>query len=210
MLKEQSSLRNFRNKFTEVVIFGSGPTKLDYEVELPKITEPIFFINDTHRMSHLCCSEHQYFFTHHISEFTRVDPVTVFIQRMFSKSNDYQGVLKATATPINSYISIDVQLDDDVVSDRFLDAFKLRDKDEIERKNRLLACFGSATTAIHFAWFSGCNKITFIGCNPDLDTFSYDPRIISDSGTKMLSSPSKVKENNRILPRMLGLNVVHK
>jgi hypothetical protein len=208
MLKEKTSLSNFRDKFTEAFIFGSGPTSFDYDVELPKISDPVFFINNTHRLSRLCRSEHQYFFTHHIHKFLQVDPVTIFIQRMFNECGEsYKGVLHSVVTPMNKYISVDAQQDDEVASEWFLESFKLRDKDEIERKNRLLACFGSATTAIHFAWFTGCKKVTFVGCNPDLDTDDYDPRI---SSGKMLFDPKKVKENNRVLPKMLGLNVVHR
>lgn len=208
MLKEKTPLSAFKDKFTEAFIIGSGPTSFDYDVELPKITEPVFFVNDTYRLSHLCQSDHQYFFTHHISKFTQVEPITVFIQRMFDQdSPDYQGVLYSQFKPANNYIGVDAQANDEIVSEWFLNHFNLRDKDEVSKKNRLLACFGSATTAIHFAWFSGCKKVTFVGCNPDSNTNDYDLRIRKG---KMAYSPDKVKQNNRILPKMLGLNVVHK
>lgn len=207
MLKE-TPLSHFRDKFTELVIVGSGPTSLDYEVDLPKITEPVIFINDAHQLSHLCQSEHQYFVTHHLSKFRQVNPITMFIERMFDEDDpDYKGILHSQVQPVGECIRIDGQYNNEVASEWFLDHFQLRDRDEVSRKNRLMACFGSTTTAIHFAWFSGCKKVTFVGCNPDLETNSYDPRIRSG---EMMFSPKKVKENNRILPKMLGLNAVHK
>ena len=150
-----------------------------------------------------------YFFTHHISKFCNVEPITIFIYTMFDEdSPDYKGRIYAQASPVNECIPIDAQYNDEVVSEWFLDHYQLRDKDQVAKRNRLLACFGSGTTAIHFAWFTGCKKITFIGCNPKLLTDEYDPRI-GEQG-KMIYCPDKVKENNRILPEMLGLEVVHK
>lgn len=202
---ELPGLKNLRDVFEEAVIFGSGPTSIDYEAELPKITMPIFFINAAHKFSDICTSQHKYFFTHHLSKYTTVSPTTVFIKRMFMEDDDnYRGVLKCTVVPKNKYIAIDAQGNDEVVTERFLDHFRLRNKDEVARKNRLLACFGSATTAIHFAWFTGCKKVTFIGCNPHSDTNAYDPRIAQGS---MAFSPYKVKQNNKILPNFLGLEV---
>ena len=202
-------LSKFKNKFTESVIVGSGPTSVNYEYELSKVHEPIFFINDTHRFSRFCPSKHKYFFTHHISKFTDVSPITFFIERMFwQDSDDYTGILYPSAKPKNEYIGIDTQANDEIIQEKFMQKFNLYDKDLIASRNRLLACFGSATTAIHFAWFSGCGKITFIGCNPDVMGGQYDSRIGQQG--EMIYDPDKVKENNRILPKMLGLRVVHK
>lgn len=196
-----------KNLFDEVVIMGSGPTTFDYN-ELSRIHEPIFFINGTHQFSDICPSKHKYFFTHHISRYTDVMPVTVWIKAMyFDEEESYGGCMYAKTFPKNEYITIDCQADDEVITPEFLARHPfLLDRDEVSNRNRLLAGFGSATTAIHAAWFAGCKKITFIGCNPDMAGIARDVRI----GGQLDWSPDKVKENNRQLPKLLGLNVVHK
>jgi hypothetical protein len=78
-------------------------------------------------------------------------------------------------------------------------------KNEILKRKCFLALFGTITTAIHFAWFCGAKKITFIGCNPSSGSFEHDPRM----GGKMIYGPEKVHENTLLLPQYFDIQVEH-
>lgn len=207
MPKVSDDIRCLRDKFREVVIMGTGPTTVDYEEMMPQIHEPIFFINAAHRYSEMCASKHQYFVTHHISEYFTVRPVSVFIEKMVLDCDvNYSGTLHAKRAPTGDYIPVQCQAVDEVITAEFLSMYPhLLDKDEVDRRNMLLAGFGSATTAIHAAWYAGCRRVAFIGCNPDVLGTAKDARF----GGRLNFEPDKVKENNRRLPKLLNLNVTH-
>lgn len=166
-----------------------------------------------HKFSDGCLSEHQYFFTHHITEFTEVAPTTIFIEKMYYDYVDYKGFLVAQARPKNKHISVDVQATEEVIDEEFLETHSwLLDREEVTRRKRLMSGFGSVTTAIYMAWYVGAKKVTMIGCNPDSPTAAHDERL-NPMGLspykKMLYGPDKIKENTREMPRLLGLNVEH-
>jgi len=201
-----NSIKELKNKFNEVIIVGSGPTSFKYE-DFAQIHEPIFFINDTHQFSDICPSKNQYFFTHHITNYLNVAPITIFIERMHYDMGDYKGVLNVTAKPVGQFISVDCQASEDVADIDFFQWHQwLYNKDEVVSRNRILACFGSATTALYMAWFVGANKITMIGCNPQTVENDHDIRI----GGKMLYQPHKVKQSVENLSNILKLNIIHK
>lgn len=201
-----NSIAELKDRFSEVVIVGSGPTLFKYE-DFSQIHEPIFFINDMHKFSNVCPSKHQYFFTHHITKFPKVEPITIFINSMYYDVVDYKGVMHATAKPQGKYISVDTQASEDVANEYFFQTHSwLLDKGEVVKRNRLLAFFGSVTTVIYMAWFVGAEKVTMIGCNPESTDARHDLRL----GGKMLYQPDKIKQSTRILPELLRLNVVHK
>ena len=201
-----------KNAFSEVVIAGAGPTTFDYN-DFAKISEPVFFINRMHKFSDGCLSEHQYFFTHHITEFQEVKPTTIHIEKMYYDYLDYKGFLTAQARPKNRHIAIDVQATEEVIDKEFLETHPwLLDKKEVIRRNRLLAGFGSVTTAIYMAWFVGAKQVTMIGCNPDSQSAAHDDRLCKmglSPHKAMIYGPDKIKENTRVMPDLLGLNVLH-
>jgi hypothetical protein len=199
------SLRELKQKFSDVVIVGSGPTNFDY-ADFKQIHEPIVFINQSHQFSEVCASRHQYFVTHHIMSFPRVRPVTVFLERFFVEGTDYGGVLIAKTKPRGPYFSVDAQAEDEVITKAFMrqNAWML-DRDQVVEKNRLMALFGSTTTALHLAWLMGATRVRMIGCNPDSTTDRHDSRIEG----KMTFSPDKVKQNTRLVPGYFDLRVTH-
>lgn len=200
-----NSIAELKDRFSELIIVGSGPTNFKYE-NFSKVHEPIFFINDMHRFSKSCPSRHQYFFTHHITKYPEVEPITIFLENMYYDVVDYKGVLTATGKPLGKHITVDCQASEDVANEYFFRTHSwLYDKDEVVKRNRLVAFFGSVTTVIYMAWFVGANKITMIGCNPDTVDDRHDLRI----GGKMLYQPDKIKQSTRILPEILRLNVIH-
>lgn len=196
-------LFEFKDRFSEFVIAGSGPSNFNYDFS--KITLPIIFINDMHRFSENCPSEHQYFITHHILNFQKVKPLTIHIERMYYDMGDYSGFLEVAANPIGPYISVECQATEEAANSRFFGKQSwLLDKKQVALKNRLAACYGSATTALHFAWFAGAQRVTMIGCNPDTPPV-HDARI----GGKLVSAPELVQESLAVMPNILGLEVVH-
>ena len=201
-----NSIKELKNKFSEVIIFGSGPTSFKYE-DVSKIHEPIFFINDTHKFSAMCPSKNQYFFTHHITKYSDVKPITVFIEKMYYDIGDYKGVLTATGKPIGQFITTDCQASEDAANINFFQEHNwLYDKDEVVSRNRILAFFGSVTTTLYMAWFVGANKITMIGCDPHTIDDNHDIRL----GGKMLYQPDKIKQSVETLSNILHLNIIHK
>lgn len=200
-----ASLQKLKEKFSEVVIVGSGPTSFDY-ADFKQIHEPVLFINQTHQFSSVCPSRHQYFVTHHIMSYPRVRPVTVFLERFFVEGTDYDGVLIAKTKPRGRYFSVDAQAEDEVITKAFVRRNSwMLDRDQVVQKNRLMALFGSATTALHLAWLMGATRVTMIGCNPDSATDRHDRRIEG----KMIFSPDKVKQNTRLVPEYFDLRVTH-
>ena len=212
MLSVSPHLRHLKDVFSEVIIVGAGPTQFDYN-EFSNIHEPIFFINRTHKFSENCPSEHQYFFTHHITEFEDVQPITIYIEKMYYDLHDYRGFLMAQGEPKNRHIRLDVQAAEEVIDEEFLETHSwLLDKEEVSNRNRLMSGFGSVTTVFHMAWFVGAKKVTMIGCNPELPTNAHDDRLIKmglSPHKKMIYGGDKIKENTRVLPVLLGLNVEH-
>jgi hypothetical protein len=201
-----NSIKELKNKFSEVFIFGSGPTSFKYE-DVSKIHEPIFFINDTHKFSSMCPSKNQYFFTHHITKYPDVKPITIFIKKMYYDVGDYKGVLTATGMPMGQFITTDCQASEDTANINFFQEHNwLYDKDEVVSRNRILAFFGSVTTTLYMAWFVGANKITMIGCDPRTINDDHDVRL----GGKMLFQPEKIRKSVNVLSNILHLNIIHK
>lgn len=198
-------LAELRDLGPEAVIVGSGPTRFDYR-RLMYVTAPVFFINRAHLLCRMCRSSKQYFVTHHISKYRNVPIKTIFIERMrYEEGLDYAGHMSARVYPEGPYIPVQCQADDEVLTAAFFIKYPwLLDRDFVEMYSRLVAGFGSATTAIHAAWFAGCQKLTMIGCNPDCLDNGYDPRL---GEGQMAFAPEKVKENNRNLPGLLGMRV---
>lgn len=202
-----NSIKELKNKFSsEVIIVGSGPTSFKYE-DFSKVYEPIFFINDTHKFSSICPSKNQYFFTHHITKYPEVKPTTVFIEKMYYDIGDYRGVLTATGKPVGQFIMTNCQASEDSANETFFQEHKwLYDKDEVVSRNRILAFFGSVTTALYMAWFVGANKITMIGCDPRTIGDNHDIRF----GGKMLYQPDKIKQSVAKMAEILNLNIFYK
>lgn len=201
-------LDELRNLGPEAVIVGSGPTRFDYR-RLMYVTSPVFFINRAHALARFCRSKKQYFVTHHISQYRNVPLLrTIFIEQMwYEEGRDYAGHMSARVYPEGPYIPVKCQADDEVLTAEFFVKYpQLLDREFVAMFSRLVAGFGSATTAIHAAWFSGCQKLTMIGCNPDCPDNGYDLRLGQDLG-EMAFAPEKVKENNRNLPGLLGMRV---
>jgi len=206
MFRSRIVLSRLKNKFDRVVILGSGPTEFQHPDLKMFRSEPVFFINQMHKFSHLCPSAHKFFFTHHISEFREVEPTTVWIRRMFLSEHSYEGHIETRIKPKNDFIGIDCQADDIVIDDTFISKHSwLLDRNEVLKRNRFLALFGTITTAIHFAWFCGAKKITFIGCNPFSGSIEHDPRV----GGKMIYSPEMVHQNTLLLPKYFDIHTEH-
>jgi hypothetical protein len=198
-------LHDLRDRFAKAVIVGSGPTSFDF-TDFENIHDPVIFINQMHTFSSICPSRNQYFVTHHITQYPQVRPVTIFLERFFIETGDYDGVLVAKLRPKGRYIAVDAQCEDEVITDAFARKHSwMFDRDKVVQKNRLMALFGSVTTALHLAWLMGVKDVDMIGCNPDSPSNRHDRRIEG----RMVHSPEKVKQNTRLVPAFLQLAVTH-
>ena len=198
-------LEALRDKFSEAVIVGSGPTRIDFN-DFGHIHEPVVFINQMHKFSSVCPSEHQFFVTHHITSYPAVLPVTVFLERFFVENRDYEGVMVARTKPRGRYFSVDAQGEDEIITEEFARRHSwMFDREQVVLKNRLMALFGSVTTALHLVWLMGAKHVKMIGCDPNSDSDRHDRRIEG----RMVYSPEKVKKNTQLVPEYLQLAVTH-
>ncbi len=154
-------------------MIGRGPTEFDYQ-ELANVDGPIFFINDAVCLEKFVRSE-SFFFAH--------DPhAQVWLN----------GEIRSTAVlPIDGKVfrntpAITLNHAGDVVfyhwREHKKDELLHMNRNQLAEAKQLFTHTGTIHSLLHFAWFCGFKKITFIGCDCITDTQSLEPKFQTIDG----------------------------
>jgi hypothetical protein len=176
-------------------IVGRGPTGFDY-ADLSRSTDPVFFINDA-----VCMEMHaggdRFYFAHDPQALAWLD-----------------GQIRSTAVlPIDGKIFRDspgVTLNHTgrIVfyhwreTDR--EALLLMDRPKIARLQQLYTHTGTIHSLLHFVWFCGFKRVTFIGCGGSTAS-GYDPRLVNRSRSTPSPTYSAIFEAQKLLTTLFGL-----
>jgi hypothetical protein len=137
-------------------VIGRGPTDFDY-AELGKVSEPVLFINDAVCLETYCRSE-TFFFAHDA--------------QMLPWLN---GKLKSTSVvPIDGKVfrqtpGISLGHTGKIIYYRWRDEnaeqLLYLNRDQIAEVNQLYTHTGTIHSVLHFIWFCGFTRISFVGCD---------------------------------------------
>jgi hypothetical protein len=174
-LARETDFAAFNNRYADrsCHVIGRGPTEFDYQ-ELSHVDEPIFFINDAVCLEKFAGGE-SFFFAH--------DPhAQVWLD----------GQIKSTAVlPIDGKIfretpSVTLQHAGGIVFYHWREHGKEQllhmNRDQLAEAKQLFTHTGTIHSLLHFVWFCGFKKITFIGCDCITDTASLDPKFQTSDG----------------------------
>ena len=154
----QFPFADFINRYANraCYVVGRGPTEFDYE-KLRDATDPIFFINDAVCLEHLVQSD-TFFFAHDAA-------MQVWLN----------GSIRATAVlPLHSKFfdpstTTTLHHRGDVVYYRWWatnrDTLLRMSRDELAKAQALFLHLGTIHPLLHFVWYCGFKRVTFIGCD---------------------------------------------
>lgn len=151
------SFSSFNNEYAgrSCYVVGRGPTLFNYE-DLARVNEPIFFINDAVCLEKYARSE-TYFFAHDTKMLAWLD-----------------GAMRSTAVlPIDGNLFLDppsvLAHAGAIVFYRWVMGNRVellqKSRDEIAASKQLYTQTGTIHSLIHFVWFCGFKRVTFIGCD---------------------------------------------
>jgi hypothetical protein len=170
---------SFNNKYSRgaCYVVGRGRTTFDY-ARLADINDPIFFINDAVCMEKYARSE-TFFFAHDVHLRVWLDgsiKATAVLPTDGTILGDAPGVVLKHAGRIVYYRR----------GEKNRDALLRMSRDELAHSEELFVHTGTIHSLIHFIWYCGFRRATFVGCdgiNPG-HVFSnapgqpiYDPRL---------------------------------
>jgi quinol monooxygenase YgiN len=164
-------------------VVGRGPTLFDYG-QLASVQGPLFFVNDAvSQECHLADGQPSFFFAHDASMVKWLPVIrsipTLVVDHPHAGPNN-KGLLRGADDPVLA-LAGDVilyhqhgELDQENI---------LRcGREEIARARQLCIRYGTIHPLIHFAWYTGCARLNFVGCD-GLPHIGYDERLpnLSDS-----------------------------
>jgi hypothetical protein len=181
-------------------IVGRGPTTYDYAL-LGESTDPVFFINDA-----VCLEKYAigdcFFFAH--------DPQLL---------GWLDGRLKSTAVlPIDGKLFLepgDAHFDHagNIVfyhwqEEKKEDLLRMT-REQIAAAKQLYTHTGTIHSVLHFIWFCGFKKVSFIGCDGIITGNGYDPRLENLSGSVASTTYPSIIFAQKLLTELFGFEAVY-
>jgi hypothetical protein len=189
----------FNNKYKrrDCYVVGRGQTDFNYD-ELAAVVEPIFFINDAVCLEKLARSE-TFFFAHDSQMRVWLD-----------------GSMKSTAVlPVNGKVlgsapCLALGHTGPVVfyhrGEKDKEALLRMSRDEIAARQELFVHSGTMHSLLHFIWFCGFGRATFIGC----DGFNgYDQRLQNRSNSSV-GQYKTIRRAQTLLTALLGIEAIYR
>ncbi len=176
MTKRAIPFESFRDRHAgeRAVVVGKGPTTFDY-TELARLDAPTFFVNDAVSVERFVAPDRAcYWFAHDRMQMVWLPR----LERAIAVLPEDGKVLEDSTDPL-------------LESTRQYTLYRWRvreqsvvvaqEKEELANTRELFTDQGTIHSLIHFVWFTGARKITFIGC----DGLEVDPRsgVAADPGT---------------------------
>jgi hypothetical protein len=180
-------------------IVGRGPTEFDY-ARLGDTDDPVFFINDA------ICLENRargdtFFFAHDPQLLPWLDgnikstAVLPIDGKMFRRS---PGATFNHAGQIVFYHWREEKKE----------ALLLMPREQIAQLKQLYTHTGTIHSVLHFIWFCGFKKVTFIGCD-GITARGYDPRLANVSGSSASPTYPAILRAQKLLTMLFGLEAVY-
>jgi hypothetical protein len=216
-LAEQVPFAHFNNRCAggSCYVVGRGPTEFDY-TELGATDEPVFFINDA-----VCLEKHvrgeSFFFAHD--------------RQLLPWLN---GAIRSTAVlPIDGKVFC---VEPGEAPERTLaHAGKIvfyhwrednrqaqlhMTRDQLAEAKQLFTHTGTIHSLLHFVWYCGFRKVSFVGCDCITDTHAlagnfhtpdgYDPRLENRSGSSASPSYPAIRRAQDLLTMLFGFEAVYR
>jgi hypothetical protein len=177
-------------------VVGRGPTLYSYQ-NLASVDGPVFFINDAvSQEANLDVNCPSFFFAHDESMAVWLGAVKSTAVLIVDHPNSGKGLLSGPDDPL-------LQRDGQIVLYRQFgeyDPSALLEKDrlEIARSGQLYISTGTIHPLIHFAWYVGCSKLYFIGCD-GLPEAGYDSRLPNLSKSKQFGALANRWKQDKLL-----------
>lgn len=170
---------SYMNRFSGQIgwVVGRGPTLFDYS-QLASVQGPLFFVNDAvSQECHLAEGQPSFFFAHDAS-MTKWLPIVRSIPTLVvdhpHAGPDNKGLLRGADDPV-------LALAGDVIlyhqhGELAQEEILRHSREEIARARQLHIRYGTIHPLIHFAWYTGCAELNFVGCD-GLPNIGYDSRL---------------------------------
>jgi hypothetical protein len=86
-----------------------------------------------------------------------------------------------------------------------------KDRDLVAKNNSLMTCWGTITPTIHFAWYTGCKRLKFVGCDgvSRPKGSEYDERLANTSQSVPGGVYAQIKASQERVCHELGLAYVY-
>lgn len=183
-----------RHKGQTAYVVGRGQTAYDY-TDLAGVDGPVFFINDAVQLEKYLLKQDSYFFA------LDLQVAKAWMQQCLKSwlvlEHNY---LRHEAYPTNKGIGWT----------RAMGKFE-KDKDKLAKEEHLMTCWGTITPLLHFAWFTGCKAVKFIGCDgvsrPKGE--EYDNRLSNESLTLGGGVYAQIKATQERVCMELGMPFVY-
>ncbi len=192
------------------VVVGKGPTTFDYE-QLARLDAPTYFVNDSVCLERFVAPERAcYWFAHDRGQMVWLPR----LERAIAVLPDDGKVLDGPADPVL-----------ETTRHYTLYRWRVREqaevvrqtKDELARTRELFTDQGTIHSLLHFVWFCGVRKVTFIGCDgieakPESGAVvdprtGYDARLENVSNSAPWGTFSRIRKGQDRLCRKLRFEV---
>lgn len=175
-------------------VVGRGKTDFDY-AKLSEADGPVFFINDAVQLEREAKGKPRYFFL-----------LDMAVARAW-----LDGHLESIAVIPNDSVPGTVHPYNLVVTFTRGVGVLHTDPAEIARQNALHVCWGTVAPLIHFAWFTGCARVKFIGCDgiSQPKGHEYDTRLKNMSESNAGGVYDRIRATQERLCQTLKLTYVY-
>jgi hypothetical protein len=191
-------------------VVGRGPTRFDYRY-LAEVREPMFFINDAVSLARLARSE-TFFFAHDLAMRVWLDG-SVKSTAVLPINGTVLGSPPATCLGHTGPVVYYRRQDED------REALMRMNRDQLAEARRLFGHSGTIHSLLHFVWYCGFRKISYIGCEgvnepssiaqPIACADGYDIRLPNKSKTRPGWNYDRIRRVQDLLTSLLGIETVH-
>lgn len=192
---------SYMNRFSGQTgwVVGRGPTLFDYS-QLASVQGPTFFVNDAvSQECHLADGTPSFFFAHDASMAKWLSTVrsipTLVVDHPYAGPHN-KGLLRGADDPVLA-LAGDVLLyyqHGELAPENLL----RHSREEVARARQLYIRYGTIHPLIHFAWYTGCAELNFVGCD-GLPNLGYDKRLPNLSASTQQSAFAIRQHQEQIL-----------
>lgn len=211
-LAQEIPFADFKNRYAGAAchVIGRGPTEFNYE-DLAKLDEPVFFINDAVCLEKYARSE-TFFFAHDPHLLVWLDGQTKSTAVLPIDGKVFRGGPGITLNHAGKIVFYHWREQD---KEQLLQL----SRDQLAEIKQLYTHTGTVHSLLHFAWFCGFKRVTFIGCDCISDPRTlpakfqtadgYDPRLENRSGSAGGLTYPSIGRAQALLTMLFGFEAVY-
>lgn len=194
------------------VVVGKGATTFEYG-DLARLDTPTYFVNDSVCLERFVAPTRPcYWFAHDRGQMVWMPKLTRAIAVLPEDGKVLDGPSDPVLESAREYTLYHWRV-------REQDVVVRQSKEELARTRELFTDQGTIHSLLHFVWFCGVKKVSFIGCDGlEVSTRSahlahpetgYDARIENASNSAPWGTFSRIRKGQDRLCRKLGFEVEH-